>query len=124
MDDTMRRADRRARIVLARQKEADKRSKEVVRRIEKGDANPRPLPGMREDSMGSMDSTASMDSSRSLETPAPAEPLAEVSADASTDETTPAEEAGGDLAHRVTKDTGSQGDPHAHNEQKFEEMTG
>ena len=133
MSAVMRQADARARAILARQKEADKRANEVVRRIEKGGVDPRPLPGMREDSLESMGSTESMESSRSLESSETAEPIAEVSADASTDESDEsmpaedampynAEEAGEDLADRVTEDTGAQGDPHAHNEQKSTEM--
>jgi hypothetical protein len=52
--------------ILARQKEADRRAREIVRRIEKGDMDPRPLPGLREDSLQSMDSMASMQSSPSM----------------------------------------------------------
>lgn len=125
IDDAMRRSDKRTRSILARQKEADKRASEVVRRIEKGDVDPRPLPGKREDSLESMDSMGSMSSSPSLESSEPADPIAEVGASADEpDETTSAEEAGEDLANRVTEDTGSRGDPHAHNEQKSEEMAG
>lgn len=51
----MRRADRQVRgSVEARAREADKRAREVVRRIEKGDVQPRPLPNLRKDSMRSI----------------------------------------------------------------------
>ena len=69
-----RRIDRRMRAadkhvlgnILARQKEADRRAEEVIERIEKGGADPRPLPGLREDSMASMESMTSMGSSPSM----------------------------------------------------------
>jgi len=37
-----------------------------VRRIEKGDTQPRPLPGLKEDSIGSMQSMESMQSAASM----------------------------------------------------------
>jgi|SRR5687768_8078596 hypothetical protein len=52
--------------ILARQKEADRRAREVVTRIEKGGADPRPLPSLRENSLASMESTPSMESSPSM----------------------------------------------------------
>ena len=52
--------------ILARQKEADRRAREVVTRIEKGGADQRPLPSLRENSLASMESTPSMESSPSM----------------------------------------------------------
>ncbi len=61
IDEAMRRADREVRQTMeARAWAADRRKEEVKRRIERGDTQPRPLPGLREDSMASMESMASM----------------------------------------------------------------
>jgi hypothetical protein len=134
IDAAMRRADREVRGGMeARSKQADLRAKEVVRRIEKGDADPRPLPGIREDSLGSMESMKSMESSESMKSMESADPVMEVSVDAEAQEMGEgmpledevpfnAEEAGGELAGRVTEESGGHGDPHAHNEQKSGEM--
>lgn len=132
IDERMRRSDREVRGAMEeRSRQADLRAREIVRRIEKGDADPRPLPGLREDSLESM---GSMESSESLESMPSADPVLEVSVDAEAremgkdmplDEYTPynAAEAEEDLARRVTEETGGHGDPHAHNEQKAEEIS-
>jgi len=66
IDERMRMADKRVRgSILARAKAADRRAEDVVKRIERGGVEPRPLPGLREDSMASMESTPSMESSES-----------------------------------------------------------
>jgi hypothetical protein len=107
IDERMRAADRRVRgSVLARQKAADLRANDVIKRIEKGSVDPRPLPSLREDSMASMESTPSMESSPSIASIESAEPVS----------------AGEDLAQRVTEDTDAGGDPHEHNERKAGEM--
>lgn len=135
IDERMRRSDREVRGAMEeRSRQADLRAKEVVRRIEKGDADPRPLPGIREDSLESMESMKSMESSESMESMKSAEPVMEVSVDAEAremgkdmplEEHVPfnAAEAEEDLARRITEDTGGHGDPHAHNEQKADEMS-
>ena len=134
IDERMRRSDREIRGAMEeRSRQADLRAREIVRRIEKGDADPRPLPGIREDSLESMESMRSMESSPSMESTPSANPVLEVSADAEAremgkdmplDDHVPfnAAEAEEDLARRVTEDTGGHGDPHAHNEQKAEEL--
>ena len=125
IEGEMRRADRQVRGSMeARAREAEKRAGEVVRRIEKGDVQPRPLPNLREDSM------ASMESMRSIES---AETVSEVTGEANAQgmqEGMPLEGimpydpqgAGEDLAQRVTEESGAGGDPHAHNEQKADEI--
>ena len=135
IDERMRRSDREVRGTMEeRSRQADLRAKEVVRRIEKGDVAPRPLPGIREDSLESMESMKSMESSESMESMKSADPVMEVSADAEAremgkdmplEEHVPfnAAEAEEDLARRITEDTGGHGDPHAHNEQKADEMS-
>ncbi len=135
IDERMRRSDREIRGAIdERSRQADLRADEIVRRIEKGDVVPRPLPGIREDSLESMGSMESMESLPSMESTPSAEPVLEVSADAEAremgkdmplDEYVPfnAAEAEEDLARRVTEDTGGHGDPHAHNEQKAEEIS-
>ena len=134
IDDRMRRSDREIRGAMEeRSRQADLRAKEIVRRIEQGDADPRPLPGIRADSLESMESMQSMESSESMKSMESADPVMEVSVDAEAremgkdmplDEHVPfnAAEAEEDLARRVTEDTGGHGDPHAHNEQKADEM--
>lgn len=131
----MRRADREVGGAMKeRSRQADLRAGEIVRRIEKGDADPRPLPGIREDSLESMRSMKSMESSPSMESTKSADPVMEVSVDAEAPEMGKdmpledhmpfnAAEAEEDLAQRVTEDTGGHGDPHAHNEQKAEEIS-
>jgi hypothetical protein len=121
----MRRADRQVLgTILARQEEATRRAEQIVRRIEKGDVQPHPLPSLREDSMGSMESMRSTES---------AETVSGVTGEAQPEgmkkgmplqgvmryDPASAEE---DLAQRVTEDTGSGGDPHAHNERKGGKM--
>jgi hypothetical protein len=119
--------------ILARQKEADRRAREVVRRIEKGDVDPRPLPGLRENSLASMESTPSMDSSHSMESIESAETVSGVTGESEAggmQEGMPLEEAMPydptsaveDLAQRVTEETGSGGDVHLHAERKADEM--
>src|ERR671910_281477 len=67
IDKVMRRADKETRREIeARAGAADKRMRQVIRRIEKGDVEPRPLPGVREDSMESMESMPSMESMESM----------------------------------------------------------
>lgn len=134
IDDRMRRSDREIRGAMdERSRQADLRAKEIVRRIEKGDADPRPLPGIREDSLESMESMPSIESSESMESMESADPVMEVSVDAEAremgkdmplDDQVPfnAAEMEEDLARRITEDTGGHGDPHAHNEQKADEM--
>ena len=72
----MRKSDEVASRIERRMQEADRqaeeamlRAKEVERSIEVGDARPRPLPSLREDSMESMksiESTKSMESAKRL----------------------------------------------------------
>src|SRR5215203_3594182 len=67
ISQAMRRADREVgQMIAARAHEATLRANEVKRRIEVGDVQPRPLPGMREDSLKSMESMPSMESSPSM----------------------------------------------------------
>jgi hypothetical protein len=119
--------------ILARQKEADRRAREVVRRIEKGGVDPRPLPGLREDSPQSMESMPSMESSPSMESIESAETVSGVTGESEAgrmQEGMPLEEAMPydpasaveDLAQRVTEETGSGGDVHLHAERKADEM--
>lgn len=125
IEGQMRRADRQVLgTILARQEEATRRAEQIVRRIEKGDVQPHPLPSLREDSMGSMESMRSTES---------AETVSGVTGEAQPGgmkkgmplqgvmryDPASAEE---DLAQRVTENTGSGGDPHAHNERKGDEM--
>jgi hypothetical protein len=113
MDKEMRRADKETRREIeARAGAADKRMRQVIRRIEKGDVEPRPLPGVREDSMESIESMPS------IESPDYADEMSEEEADAGRMmrdmplaghmpiDPAQAEE---DLAQRVTEDTGSGG---------------
>ncbi len=130
----MRRADREVRGAMdERSRQADLRAKEVIRRIEKGDADPRPLPGLREDSLESMESMKSMESSEFMKSMESADPVMEVNVDAEAydagkgmplEDHVPfnAAEEEEDLARRITEDTGGHGDPHAHNEQKADEL--
>jgi hypothetical protein len=138
--EAMRRADREVgKKITARAYDASRRAEEVKRRIERGDVQPRPLPGMREDSLKSMESMPSMKSSPSMES---MESSDYVTQEAS-QEAQQAAEAGEvmmkdmplegtgmdpeaaheDLAQRVTEDTGSGGDPHLHAERKAEELS-
>jgi hypothetical protein len=134
IDERMRMADKRVRGgILARQKAADLRADEVVRRIERGGVDPRPLPSLREDSMASMESMPSMESSPSIESIESSEPVSGVTGEAQPSgvhedmplegiapyEPASAEE---DLAHRVTEDTDAGGDPHLHAERKADEI--
>ena len=119
--------------ILARQKEADHRALEVVRRVEKGDVDPRPLPGLREDSLKSMESMPSMESAPSMESIASAETVSGVTGESEAGgmqesmplrEAMPYDPAGAveDLARRTTEETGSGGDVHLHAERKADEM--
>jgi hypothetical protein len=138
INEAMRRADREILPTIeARAHEATLRSNEVKRRIEVGDVQPRPLPGIREDSMASMQSMESMESMEYMESMESADYATEVSGEAQQ-----AVEAGGvmmkdmpleetgmdpeaaheDLAQRVTEETGSGGDPHLHAERKADEL--
>jgi hypothetical protein len=130
----MRAADRRVRgNILARQKAADLRADDVIKRIERGGVDPRPLPSLREDSMASMESMPSMESSPSMASIESAETVSGVTGEAEPDEMHEdmplegvmpydPESAGEDLAERTTEDTGAGGDPHQHNERKAGEM--
>src|SRR5215211_8133233 len=121
--EAMRRADREVGPkIAAREHEASLRANEVKRRIEVGDVEPRPLPGMREDSLESMESMPSIESSPSMKSMESADYASEVS-----EEAQKAVEAGEvmmkdmplegtamdpeaaheDLAQRVTEDTES-----------------
>jgi hypothetical protein len=138
INERMRRADREVgQKIATRAHEASLRSEEVKRRIERGDVEPRPLPGMREDSKPSMKSMPSMESMPSMKSIESADYASEVSAEAQQ-----AAEAGEvmmkdmplegtgmdpeaaheDLAQRVTEETGSGGDPHQHAERKADEI--
>jgi hypothetical protein len=119
--------------ILARQKEADRRAREVVRRIEKGDVDRRPLPGMREDSLPSMESMESVESSPSMRSIESAETTSGVTGESEASgmqEDMPLEgiipydaaSAEEDLARRATEETGSGGDVHLHAERKADEM--
>lgn len=134
IEGQMRRADRQVLgTILARQEEATRRAEQIVRRIEKGDVQPHPLPSLREDSMGSMESMQSMESMESMRSTESAETVSGVTGEAQPGgmkkgmplqgvmryDPASAEE---DLAQRVTENTGSGGDPHAHNERKGDEM--
>jgi len=133
-----RRIDRRMRAsdkhvlgnILARQKEADRRAEEVIERIEKGGVDPRPLPGLREDSMESM---TSMESSPSMESLESAETVSGATGEAEpagVQENMPLQgimpydpaSAEKDLAQSATEETGSDGDIHLHAERKADEM--
>jgi hypothetical protein len=137
--DAMRRADREVKPTIeARSHEATLRANEVKRRIEVGDVQPRPLPGMREDSLESMESMPSMESSPSMESMESSDYVTEVSEEAQRAaeagevmmKDMPLEGSGmdpeaahDDLARRVTEDTGSGGDPHLHAERKADEIS-
>src|SRR3712207_3358612 len=130
ISEAMRRADREVgQKITARAHEASLRANEVKRRIEKGDVQPRPLPGLREDSLPSMESMPSMESSPSMKSMESADYVTEVSGEAQQAadagevmmKDMPLEGTGmdpeaahEDLAQRVTEDTGSGGDPHLH----------
>ena len=134
IDERMRAADKHVLgNILARQEAADRRAEEVRERIEKGGVDPRPLPGLREDSMASMESMLSMESSPSMESMESAETVSGVTGEAEpagVQEDMPLEEvmpydpasAEEDLAEMVTEETGSGGDLHLHAERKVEQM--
>lgn len=66
-DQVVGRIERRMRTAERQAKEAMLRAEEVRRRIEVGDdVEPRPLPSLREDSVGSMESMESMESIGSM----------------------------------------------------------
>ena len=134
----MKRADKEVRQAMeARAVAADRRKEQVKRRIEVGDVDPRPLPGIREDSMPSMPSMESSESLGSMESMPSADYASELTdeeanADGPMMEDMPLEgkmpldpaQAEEDLAARVTEDTGGHGDPRKHAEQKADEMAG
>jgi hypothetical protein len=134
IDERMRAADKHVLgNILARQEAADRRAEEVRERIEKGGVEPRPLPGLREDSMASMGSMPSMESSPSMESIESAETVSGVTGEAEpagVQEDMPLEEimpydpasAEEDLAERMTEETGSGGDLHLHAERKAGKM--
>ncbi|HEX6711217.1 MAG TPA: hypothetical protein VF068_12875 [Rubrobacter sp.] len=140
ISEAMRRADRDVgKKIEARAHEASLRANEVKRRIERGDVEPRPLPGLREDSMASMESMPSMESSPSMKSIESADYARGVSEEALQAVETgdvmmkdmPLEGTGmdpeaahEDLAQRVTEETGSGGDPHKHAERKADEIAG
>ena len=122
MDKEMRRADKETRREIeARAGAADKRMRQVIRRIEKGDVEPRPLPGIREDSMESMESMPSMESMESMKSTESADYASEVTEEEAEAgrmmQDMPLEghmpidpaQAEEDLAQKVTEDTGSGG---------------
>src|SRR5918997_664682 len=140
INERMRRADREVgQKIAARAHQASLRAEEVKRRIERGDVEPRPLPGMREDSLPSMKSLPSMESSPSMESMESSDYAAqEVSQEAQQaaeagevmmkdmpleGQPMDPEAAHDDLARRVTEDTGSGGDPHLHAERKADELS-
>lgn len=132
----MKRADREVRETIeARAVAADRRKEEVKRRIEKGDVDPRPLPGMREDSMASMPSMESSESMESMPSMASADYASalsdqEANAGGNMMEDMPLEgkmpidpaRAEEELAQDLTEDTGAGGDIHLHTERKADEM--
>ncbi len=136
--EAMRRADGQVKPrIEARAHEATLRSNEVIRRIEKGDVQPRPLPGIREDSVVSMESIESMESMEPMKSVESADYASGVSEEARRGveaggvmmkdlplEGTPMdpERAHDDLAQRVTEETGAAGDPHLHAERKADQM--
>lgn len=136
IDQTMRRADKQVRDTIeARAVAADHRKEQVKRRIEIGDVEARPLPGMREDSMESMpsmDSSESMESMKSMEsadyasalTPEEANVGGNMMQDMPLEGKMPIDpaQAEEDLAQELTEETGSGGDIHLHAERKAEEM--
>lgn len=137
IDQRMKTADREVRDKMeARAVAADRRKEEVKRRIEKGDVDPRPLPGMREDSMPSMpsmESSESMKSMPSMESADYASALSEEEANAGgnmmqdmplDEEKMPIDPARAEeeLAQELTEETGSDGDIHLHAERKADEM--
>jgi hypothetical protein len=138
INEAMRRADREILPAIeARAHEATLRSNEVKRRIEVGDVQPRPLPGLREDSMASMQSMESMPSMESMESMESPDYATEVSGEAQQaveagevmmkdmpleGQPMDPEAAHDDLAQRVTEETGSGGDPHLHAERKEEQL--
>src|SRR5215207_872865 len=133
INEAMRRADREVgKGITARAYDASRRAEEVKRRIERGDVQPRPLPGKREDSLKSMESMLSMKSMESSdyvtqEVSQEAQQAAEAGEVMMKD--MPLEGTGmdpeaahDDLAQRVTEDTGSEGDPQLHADRKVEQM--
>jgi hypothetical protein len=133
IDERMRAADKHVRgNILARQKEAERRANDVIKRIEKGGVDPRPLPGLREDSLTSMESMDSTESSPSMASLESAETVSGVTGESEASrmqEDMPGNEvmpydpasAEDDLARRVTEETGSGGDVHLHAERKAED---
>jgi hypothetical protein len=139
ISQAMHRADREVgKRIEARAHEATLRSNEVKRRIERGDVQPRPLPGMREDSLASMESIPSMDSMESIE----AMDSSDYATQEVSQEAQQAVEAGevmmqdmplegqpmdpeaahDDLAQRVTEETGAGGDMQEHADRKVDQM--
>lgn len=112
--------------------EARRRADQVKRRIEVGDVEPRSLPGLREDSlpsMESMESSESMDSMESTESAAltggvPSEEEAYGGAGMSEDMPLGIDPKGAheELGQEITEDTGSDGDIHLHAQRKGDEM--
>src|SRR5215212_1860596 len=125
INEAMRRADREVgKGITARAYDASRRAEEVKRRIERGDVQPRPLPGMREDSLKSMESSDYVTQEVSQEAQQAAEAGEVMMKDMPLEGTgMDPEAAHEDLAQRVTEDTGSGGDPHLHAERKAEELS-
>ena len=134
IDERMRAADKHVRgNILARQKAADRRADDVIKRIEKGGVDPRPLPSLREDSMASMESMPSMESSPSMESIESAETVSGVAGEAEANgmqEDMPLE-GSYPTTRRAPERTSPrgrpkrrtlEGDPHQHNERKAGEM--
>jgi hypothetical protein len=134
IDERMRLADKHVRgSAVARQREADRRANDVIKRIEKGGVDPRPLPGLREDSIPSTESSPSMEASPSMQSMESAQTVCGVTGESEASrmqEDMPLQEAMPydpadaveDLAKRTTEETGSEGDVHLHAERKAGEM--
>ena len=113
-------------------KEAKRRADQVKRRIEVGDVDPRPLPGLREDSLPSMESMESSESMASMESTEsaaltsgmPSEEEAYDGGNMSEDMPLGIDPRGAheELGQRITEDTGSDGDIHLHAQRRGEEM--
>jgi hypothetical protein len=112
--------------------EAKRRAEQVKRRIEVGDVDPRPLPGLREDSlpsMGSMESSESMPSMQSTESAeltsgVPSEEEAYAGGGMGEDMPLGIDPRGAheELGQRITEDTGAEGDIHLHAARRGEAM--
>ncbi|MBA3609813.1 MAG: hypothetical protein H0W54_00095 [Rubrobacter sp.] len=89
-----------------------------------GDVEPRPLPGVREDSLPSMKSMESMRTAETVSGVTGEAEARDVQEDMPLEDIMPqsAESAANDLAARVTEDTGGSGDPYEHASGKADEL--